>query len=595
MGIREKILIPMLLAFLLFATILHFYWAPQQYQQNRKDFISQMHKELTAMHSDLIRNLLTQDYSALYASLDAQRQSNRKFWALFTLFDEKGNRIYPLFTEDDIYQNNVFYIPLKHELKLEGESLGHIEVYLNWQETYNRSKASIEELEIFLLCTAFLLILFTMYWQNKIIRLPLLNLKKATEKMINGNFNSKLPLISSDEIGNLTQSFETMRSELLAQTERLSTSEKRFVRIAQATPIGIFQVDITGKCIFVNRGYQKITKIKEGDALGADWSNYVYPDDKKKVLDEWVLSAEEKRPFVMNYRQLMPDSSFIWVRCKSEAEYGENNVVLSYFGTIQDITDEIKMEEIIRHTQKMTAIGELTGGIAHELNNMLGIILGNIEMLSNNLGEYPKLEKKTNTIIQTVNRGTELIKKLLSFSLKRNINNQQLNINTILLAFQDMIEKTLTPRIELQLTLAKDLWDVNLDLSDLENTIIHLCANAAEAIEGNGKVVINTCNKQLDSGEAELLGLELGEFVLLCITDNGCGLNPAIKERIFEPFYTTKGFESTGLGLSQVYGFMERTNGVISVHSEVSKGTSFTLYFPRYIDNGHVTQDRSFI
>lgn len=146
-----------------------------------------------------------------------------------------------------------------------------------------------------------------------------------------------------------------------------------------------------------------------------------------------------------------------------------------------------------------------------------------------------------------------------------------------------MLEKTLTARIQLTFKLADDLWPVYLDSNDLEDTILNISINAMYAMEGNGELTFSTSNDHLNSIEAQILQLDAGDYVSLNIVDTGCGMDEKTKEEIFEPFFTTKGEAGTGLGLSQVYGFVQRSGGAINVHSELGHGTHFTIYFPRYL------------
>jgi len=256
-----------------------------------------------------------------------------------------------------------------------------------------------------------------------------------------------------------------------------------------------------------------------------------------------------------------------------------------YICTFLDITKELQKEEQLQRIRKMDALGKLTGGIAHDYNNMLGVILCYAELLKFKVEKQPELAKYADTIQHAAERGAKLTEKLLDFSRHKSSNAEVLNINTVLRDEQHILEKTLTARIELILDLADDLWPTRVDSSDFEDSILNMSINAMHAIEGNGRLTIQTHNKQIEAMDAQLLNLKPGDYILLKITDSGCGMNDEVKEKIFDPFYSTKGEQGTGLGLSQVYGFVERSGGVIKVHSEHGHGSSFELYFPRYLEN----------
>ncbi|HED33591.1 MAG TPA: PAS domain S-box protein [Gammaproteobacteria bacterium] len=253
-----------------------------------------------------------------------------------------------------------------------------------------------------------------------------------------------------------------------------------------------------------------------------------------------------------------------------------------FIGSCIDLTEQKKNEEQLRRTQKMDALGKLTGGIAHDYNNMLGVVLGYSELLQGKLEGQSKLQEYVSNIIRAGERGAKLTRKLLTFSRERSIDIEKLDINRVIREEQDMLEKTLTARIKLEFRLGHDLWPVYLDESELEDAVLNMSINAMHSIEGNGQLTIETSNEKVGFANTEVSGLVPGDYVRLDVSDNGCGMSEAIRERIFEPFFSTKGDKGTGLGLSQVYGFVNRSGGVIRVDTSPGKGSVFSLYFPRY-------------
>lgn len=257
-----------------------------------------------------------------------------------------------------------------------------------------------------------------------------------------------------------------------------------------------------------------------------------------------------------------------------------------YLVSFQDITYIKDQEEQLKRSMKMDALGNLTGGIAHDYNNMLGVILGFTELLKYELKDSPKLSRYIHNIHHAGLRGTSLTKKLLSFSRSRTSTPISLNINTMLEGEKHMLEKTLTARINLKLDLFEDLWPVLVDSSDLEDTILNMSINAMHSMKDNGQLTIKTNNKSISNQEADIIKIAAGNYVSLSLTDTGCGMDKDTMDKIFDPFYTTKGDQGTGLGLSQVYGFVDRSGGVIRVESEPGKGSTFTIYFPKHKQNG---------
>jgi len=242
-----------------------------------------------------------------------------------------------------------------------------------------------------------------------------------------------------------------------------------------------------------------------------------------------------------------------------------------------------RIEALFHQSQKMEALGKLTGGIAHDFNNLLGIIMGYSELLKNLHNVPAKLTDYANHIHHAGERGSKLTKKLLSFTKKQSSNAERLDINTLLLQQEDVLQKYLTARIHLSLELEDDIWPVLLDFSDLEDTILNLSINAMHAMDNatNAKLTIKTCNQSINTLEAKMLGLTEGDYVLISITDTGCGMDEITKEKIFEPYFSTKGDEGSGLGLSQVFAFLQRSGGTVNVLSEPNQGTQIVLYFPR--------------
>ncbi|RDH85701.1 MAG: hypothetical protein DIZ80_01890 [endosymbiont of Galathealinum brachiosum] len=260
-----------------------------------------------------------------------------------------------------------------------------------------------------------------------------------------------------------------------------------------------------------------------------------------------------------------------------------------FIGSCQDLTNIKQQEEKLRRTQKMDALGKLTGGIAHDYNNMLGVILGYSDLLKTMLVDQPKLADYASQINYAGKRGAKLTKKLLSFSRKGNPEATKLSINTILLEQQDMLEKTLTVRIKLLFNLADDVWPIYLDHNDLEDAILNMSINAMHAMQDKtsaASLTITTQNASLNDLEAQLLNIPSGDYVQLSLLDTGCGMDELTQEKLFDPFFSTKGDKGTGLGLSQVFGFVKRAGGVINVTSQLNYGSEFVIYFPRYQESG---------
>lgn len=377
-------------------------------------------------------------------------------------------------------------------------------------------------------------------------------------------------------------------TEQYRMRQSIIESEKKYQTLAKIAPVGIFYTDEKGGCLYVNEKWCEITGISKQEAMGDGWVKSLHPDDLQRVFTQWNKAAEMNIPFKLEYRFKQAEK-VCWVFGQALAEKNSNGEVVGYVGSITDITHRKEAEDKnaqlqsqLHLSQKMDALGKLTGGIAHDYNNMLGVVLGYTELLEDLLIDKPKLVSYIQKIRHAGERSAGLTKKLLRFAQPKVSNATLLSINAMLQEQQQMLEKTLTARITLEYKLQSDLWPVWLSSGDLEDTIINLSINALHAMEDSGRLTIKTCNVHLDKAEAELIQLVAGDYVCLSFTDTGCGMDETVLNKIFEPFFTTKGQGGSGLGLSQIYGFIESSNGVINVKSKPGRGSQFILYFPRY-------------
>lgn len=246
--------------------------------------------------------------------------------------------------------------------------------------------------------------------------------------------------------------------------------------------------------------------------------------------------------------------------------------VRGFFTLLTDLTQFKETERALRHAQKMEAVGQLTGGLAHDFNNLLLIVMGNLELIKNELPADLDLDRFLDNAITAAKRGANLTRKLLGFSRENPAHPEAVDINQTIQKLLSLLNKSMTARVIVNLNLQPDLWPVNLNVGDLEDAILNLALNARDAMNGTGQLTISTRNVEKNGQQ----------HVLVSVTDEGCGIADDIKDRIFDPFYTTKSEDKgSGLGLSMVYGFVKRSKGTIEVESEPGKGTTFNLYLPR--------------
>ncbi len=253
-----------------------------------------------------------------------------------------------------------------------------------------------------------------------------------------------------------------------------------------------------------------------------------------------------------------------------------------YTSMFRDMTKDRELEEQIRRSQKMDAIGQLTAGIAHDFNNILGIAMGNLELLKE-LNDEEKILRYVDPALRAIDRGTDITKKLLGVSRNDVTKIRICSVNEVIRDLKILIAKSLTASIRVDFDLSDDIWNVAIDPGDLEDALINLSLNARDAMPDGGTLTIKTENKTLDSNYVRRNAESReGDFVMISIADTGSGMKRKVKEKILEPFFSTKETgKGTGLGLSMVYGFVKRLGGHLEISSEVNKGSVFSLYLPR--------------
>lgn len=241
----------------------------------------------------------------------------------------------------------------------------------------------------------------------------------------------------------------------------------------------------------------------------------------------------------------------------------------------------------VRQLQKMETIGQLTGGVAHDFNNMLAIIIGNLDLAQRRLtgNEDPRLLNSIQNAKDGAQRAAVLTARLLAFSRQQPLAPEMIDVNKLVGGMSELLRRTLGEHIRIETVLAGGLWPSFADLSQLENAMLNLAVNARDAMPGGGHLTIETANTELDERYARMHSeVDAGQYVMISITDTGTGMSPDVIERAFDPFYTTKGpGKGTGLGLSQVYGYIKQSRGHIKIYSEIDRGTTVKIYLPRHV------------
>ena len=249
--------------------------------------------------------------------------------------------------------------------------------------------------------------------------------------------------------------------------------------------------------------------------------------------------------------------------------------------TFNDVTDEIKIEAQLRQSQKMEAIGKLTGGVAHDVNNVLAIVTGNLELALEKIHD-PDTTRLIRAALDASDRGAKLTHRLLAFARQQPLSPEVTKAGELLSGILDMLRKLLGEDIEVELVTDAGSWYCEVDRNQLENVIVNLAVNARDAMVGGGKMTIEAANMRIDNVYAESVGIEPGQYVCLSVTDTGCGMEKDVIDKAFDPFFTTKDIgRGTGLGLSMAHGFVRQSEGHIKIYSELNEGTVVKIYLPR--------------
>ena len=360
-----------------------------------------------------------------------------------------------------------------------------------------------------------------------------------------------------------------------------------------ATADGVVITDIDGNMQWVNPAYEKLTGYSMQEAIGNNPRilNSGKQDDKffSKLWDT-ILSGNNWHNELYNKHK----SGKIYLEEQSITPVFDDNGNITHFIAIKrDITKQRNQERELQQSQKMDALGKLTGGVAHDYNNMLGIIIGYSGLLKDCLADDPKLSEFAEAIQQAGERGANLTKKLLTFSRQKTGNLSPTNINSLIRDNQLMLEKSLTARIMITYDFDEKLCDVFMDGNDFNDAILNMGINAMHAMPSGGQISIATKNINLDDNKARTLDLSSGSYAQLTITDTGTGMDQETQNQIFDPFFSTKGDKGTGLGMSQVYGFVKSMRGMITIKSEPGSGTQFDIYFPCYIETNTIDNIQS--
>jgi len=388
------------------------------------------------------------------------------------------------------------------------------------------------------------------------------------------------------ELRNINEQLQQEVEERSRIEKALRESEERMEFALFGADLGLIDIDLqTGKAIYNERwaeirGYP----LDQYFDTMSTWMASIHPDDRQSVshaLDNHLRGNISF--FEQEYRVKRGDGKWRWVRCRGKAvNRNEIGHPLRFSGTQTDITEYKQLEQQLLHAQKMDAVGRLAGGVAHDFNNILTVIMSYSELVLLQVNGDTRLRTRVEEIRKAAEKATRLTRQLLMFSRSETATPVMLDMNRLVLDIESMLERLIGEHIQLDIHLDPTINAIKADPGQLEQVLLNLVVNGRDAMTDGGIMHVSTRRIQFDQQEAlPHAEMQPGLYVELSVSDDGCGMNSETQKRIFEPFFTTKGpGKGTGLGLSTVFGIVKQNYGYIDVQSEVGEGTTFRIFFP---------------
>lgn len=388
----------------------------------------------------------------------------------------------------------------------------------------------------------------------------------------------------------------------------LQESESRFRTLSQSMPNHVWTATPDGMLDWFNEQVYSYSGTGAGSLDDERWASIVHPDDLASAAAAWENARRDGIGYETEFRLRRHDGAFRWHIARAVPILDENGAVVRWIGTNTDIDDQktaeaalsdlattledrvdlrtaelARAQDALRHSQKMEAIGNLTGGVAHDFNNLLQVISGNLQLLSRDITGNERAEKRAANAMAGVARGSKLAAQLLAFGRRQALEPKVVSVGRLIRGMDDLLRRTLGEAVEVETMIAGGLWNTLVDPTNVENALLNLAINSRDAMDGQGRLTIEAGNAFLDDAYARAHSdVSAGQYVMVAVTDTGSGMSPEVMERVFEPFFSTKPEgKGTGLGLSMVYGFVKQSGGHVKIYSEAGHGTTIRLYLPR--------------
>jgi PAS domain S-box-containing protein len=361
----------------------------------------------------------------------------------------------------------------------------------------------------------------------------------------------------------------------------LEESNALLKSVFEGTGDALFIKDLEGRYVIVNQTYADLLKLRSGDLTGKTVSELIDSDTARLLTEQDAVVVQEGTSKLFEYDVVLHGKTYSFLTTKAPHRDASGNIV-GVIGVVRDVTEYRHMEERLRQSQKMEAIGTLAGGVAHDFNNLLMVISGYSSVLADALAGDQKLSGHVDQILKAGERAASLTRQLLAFSRKQTIQPAPLHLNQIITGIEKLLHRLIGEDIRVVTNLAADLGMVLADAGQMEQVILNLAVNSRDAMPKGGELIFETRNLELRDSVARANNLMPGRYIEFLVKDTGTGMDLSVQTRLFEPFFTTKPTgKGTGLGLSTVYGILRQANGHISFTSQPGHGTTFRIFLPR--------------
>lgn len=401
----------------------------------------------------------------------------------------------------------------------------------------------------------------------------------------------------------LRKELVSVKASLTLANQKLDTAlrdSRDFVRLALSavSGVGVWTYEVASDRFFIDAAIAELYAVDAVQgAAGIKRVHFlanVHQDDLAALRATMSGGLVRSGDLALEYRIVHPDGSIRWVLSIGHTYFDADGTPRRRTGVGIEMTKQRLLEQQLRQSQKMEAVGQLTGGLAHDFNNMLAGISGNLDLLRIRLsqGRVEDLGRYIDSALRSSKRAAALTHRLLAFSRRQPLAPTPTDVNRLVAGMEELISRTAGPLIVTSVESAVDVWPTLVDSNQLESALLNLCINARDAMPEGGSIRISTANVVLDEAAACRLELIGGEYVSLSVEDTGHGMTADVMAHAFEPFFTTKPMgQGTGLGLSMIYGFAQQSGGQVHIASQVSHGTTMSIYLPRHLPQEDVALD----